>query len=42
MAILQAPNRSPAAPADGSRERYTDYPMALGVLTTIAVGVCVW
>ena len=36
MAILQAPNRSPAAPpADGPRERYTDYPLALGVVTTI-------
>src|SRR3569623_2531592 len=35
MAIMQAPNRSPAAPADGPRERYTYYPAALGVVTTI-------
>jgi len=35
MAIMQAPNRSPAAPADGPRERYTTYPAALAVVTTI-------
>ncbi|MBP1475536.1 sugar MFS transporter [Frateuria sp. MAH-13] len=35
MAITQAPHRSPAAPADGPRERYTSYPAALAVVTTI-------
>ncbi|CAM0999779.1 L-fucose:H+ symporter permease [Rhodanobacter sp. Root179] len=33
MAFAQAPSPTPGTPAHG--ERYTDYPMALGVLTTI-------
>jgi FHS family L-fucose permease-like MFS transporter len=34
MAFATPPQPSPATAADG-RERYTDYPMAMGVLTTI-------
>ena len=35
MAITQASKPSPAAPAQGPRERYTDYPAALAVVTSI-------
>ena len=35
MAIVNAPSPSPATSADGPRERYTHYPAALAVVTTI-------